>query len=196
MTTSDRDHGPRDGRGRFLRGDGRAGLRLRGHAHGMPVPLASMPRTCPLGHQLGPGRVLTGWHPCDCPPAGRPVCGPRSCHAGRSPRCVTPPATRSCPRHGRRLGDPPAGRPVRRADTGDPRAGHGVTRWLVSMSTTCAADGGWARGAAILACGSGAGVMRIACSVMRLCRSWGVPPPGRRRGSLIPAGPDPARTCH
>jgi hypothetical protein len=51
------------------------------------------------------------------------------------------------------------------------------------MSTTCAADGGWARGAVILACGSGAGVMRIACSVMRFCRSWGFPPPGRR-GSL------------
>lgn len=64
------------------------------------------------------------------------------------------------------------------------------------MNTTCAADGGWARGAAILACGSGAGVMRIACSVMRFCRSWGVTPPGKQGGSLIPAGPDPAHTCH
>jgi hypothetical protein len=60
------------------------------------------------------------------------------------------------------------------------------------MNTTCAADGGWARGAAILACGSGAGVMRIAYSVMRFCRSWGVPPPGSQEGKLIPAGPDPA----
>jgi len=33
---------------------------------------------------------------------------------------------------------------------------------------------------AIPACGSGAGAMRIACSVMRFCRSWGIPPPGRR----------------
>jgi hypothetical protein len=59
------------------------------------------------------------------------------------------------------------------------------------MNTTCAADGGWAHGAAILACGSGAGVMRIACSVMRFCRSWGVPPPGRRGGSLILPGLTP-----
>jgi hypothetical protein len=62
------------------------------------------------------------------------------------------------------------------------------------MNTTCAADGGWARGAAILACGSGAAVMRIACSVMRFCRSWAFPLPVDG-GSLIPAGPDPAHTC-
>jgi len=118
-------------------------VRLRGHAHGMPVPLASMALTCPLGHQLGPGRVLLGWHPRGCPPAGRPVCGPRSppqrtcfrplcgqCHAGRSPPCVTPPATRSCPRQGRRLRDRPADRPMPRTDTG--------TRGLVTMS-----QGGW-----------------------------------------------------
>ena len=117
--------------------------RLRGHAHGVPVPLASMARTCPLGHQLGPGRVLLGWHPCGCPPAGRPVCGPRSppqrtcfrplcgqCHARRSPPCVTPPATRSCPRHGRRLRDRHADRPMPRTDTG--------TRGLVTVS-----QGGW-----------------------------------------------------
>ncbi|GAA2112240.1 hypothetical protein [Actinomadura alba] len=25
-----------------------------------------MPTTCPYGHQLGPRRVLVGWHPCQC----------------------------------------------------------------------------------------------------------------------------------
>ena len=59
------------------------------------------------------------------------------------------------------------------------------------MNTTCAADGGWARRAAILACGSGR-VMRIACSVMRFCRSWAFPLPVNGGESLIPAGPDPA----
>ncbi|MEU5879401.1 hypothetical protein [Spirillospora sp. NPDC047279] len=28
-----------------------------------------VPFLCPYGHELGAGRVLVGWSPCDCPPA-------------------------------------------------------------------------------------------------------------------------------
>ena len=30
---------------------------------------AHIPRICPYGHELAPGRVLVGWWPCMCPPA-------------------------------------------------------------------------------------------------------------------------------
>lgn len=36
----------------------------------VPVPdWWNYPRTCPAGHAWGPGRVLVGWTPCNCPPA-------------------------------------------------------------------------------------------------------------------------------
>jgi hypothetical protein len=51
------------------------------------------PALCPYGHRLGPGQVLRGWDPCQCPPA---MGNHRGHHTVRCETCAAHQITSVC----------------------------------------------------------------------------------------------------